>query len=120
MMKRLEIAQALVNRPKILFLDEPSIGLDPSVREVWKQVKKLNKEFGMTVFMTTHDMTEADELCDRLVIMNAGRIVVSGTPSELKKAVGGDVISVRFCFDQNGFNDLSARQPILLPREMGA
>ena len=95
MMRRLEIAQALVNKPKILFLDEPSIGLDPAVRrEVWKHIRSLNEEFGMTIVLTTHDMNEADELCARIAIMNAGKIVAEGTPSELKQTVGNDLITV--------------------------
>lgn len=96
MMRRLEIAQALVNRPKILFLDEPSIGLDPSSkRQVWKYIKRLNEEFGMTVVITTHDMHEADELCHRIAIMDSGRIAVVDTPENLKKSIGGDVVTLR-------------------------
>ncbi len=96
MMRRLEIAQALVNRPRILFLDEPSIGLDPfSKNEVKNQVKELNKELNMTMIVTTHDMVEADEICDRVAIMNAGRIAVIDTPTRLKESVGGDIITVR-------------------------
>jgi ABC-2 type transport system ATP-binding protein len=95
MMRRLEIAQALVNRPRILFLDEPSIGLDPfSKTQVIKHVKELNQNFGTTIFVTTHDMAEADQLCDRLAIMNLGKIAVSGSPAELKRSVGGDVLTV--------------------------
>lgn len=96
MMRRLEIAQALVNRPKVLFLDEPSIGLDPSARtEVWKHIRKLNQELGTTIFLTTHDMHEADSLCDRIAILNAGKVVATGTPDELKGTIGKDVVSVR-------------------------
>jgi ABC-2 type transport system ATP-binding protein len=96
MMRRLEIAQALVNRPKILFLDEPSIGLDPfSKNEVKNQVKELNKELNMTMIVTTHDMLEADEICDRVAIMNAGRIAVIDTPTRLKESVGGDIITAK-------------------------
>jgi len=96
MMRRLEIAQALVNRPRILFLDEPSIGLDPySKRQVTEQVKELNREFGTTILITTHDMAEADTLCDRLAIMNTGKIAVAGAPADLKRSVGGDVLTVR-------------------------
>ncbi|WP_321429062.1 ATP-binding cassette domain-containing protein [uncultured Methanolobus sp.] len=95
MMRRLEIAQALVNRPKVLFLDEPSIGLDPSSkRQVWKYIKRLNEEFGMTIIITTHDMVEADELCHRIAIMNSGKIAVIDTPFLLKKSIGGDIISL--------------------------
>ena len=96
MMRRLEIAQALVNRPQVLFLDEPSIGLDPMARhEVWRYVKTLNREYDTTIFITTHDMGEADELCDRISIMNGGQFVVTGSPAELKAMVGGEMVSVR-------------------------
>ena len=95
MMRRLEIAQALVNRPRLLFLDEPSIGLDPYSRmQVIDHIRQLNRTFGTTILITTHDMAEADELCDRLAIMNLGKIAVSGAPRELKRTVGGDVLTV--------------------------
>jgi len=96
MMRRLEIAQALVNRPRIMFLDEPSIGLDPySKRQVIEQVRELNREFGTTILITTHDMAEADVLCNRLAIMNMGKIAISGAPADLKHSVGGDVLTVK-------------------------
>lgn len=96
MMRRLEIAQALVNRPRILFLDEPSIGLDPfSKRQVREYVRDLNKEFKITILVTTHDMAEADELCDRVAIMNMGKIAITDTPARLKESVGGDMITVK-------------------------
>ena len=95
MMRKLEIAQALVNRPRILFLDEPSIGLDPfSKNQVMDRVKELNKEFKMTMLVTTHDMNEADQMCDRVAIMNGGRIAIVDTPTRLKESVGGDIITV--------------------------
>ncbi len=112
MMRRLEIAQSLVNRPKVLFLDEPSIGLNPnSKHQGWKYVKNLNREFGVTIFITTHDMLEADELCDRIAIMNRGEIATMGSPVELKSSIGGDMIIVK-----------TSLQPtnILLPRELGS
>ena len=96
MMRRLEVAQALVNRPKILFLDEPAIGLDPgSRREIWESIRQLRKDFGTTIFITTHDMSEADYLCDRVAIMDAGKIVVMGSPTQLKESLGGDVVTFR-------------------------
>ena len=96
MMRRLEIAQALVNRPEVLFLDEPSIGLDPTAKhEVWGYVKQLNREYDTTIFITTHDMAEADELCDRISVMNSGKFVVTGTPAELKAMVGGEMVTVK-------------------------
>jgi ABC-2 type transport system ATP-binding protein len=95
MMRRLEIAQALVNRPKVLFLDEPTIGLDPSAKNaVWDLTKHLRAEFGTTILLTTHDMHEADILCDQIAIMNKGKIVGEGSPAKLKATLGGDVISL--------------------------
>ncbi len=95
MMRRLELAQALVNRPRVLFLDEPSIGLDPNARNlIWELVKKLRDEFGATILITTHDMVEADMLCDRIGIMDRGKLAVIGQPSQLKSTVGGDILTV--------------------------
>jgi len=89
MVRRLELAQALVNRPRLLILDEPTIGLDPIARAgVWERVDALRREFGMTVVLTTHYMDEADELCNRLAIMHHGTIRAEGTPEELKNEVG--------------------------------
>jgi ABC-2 type transport system ATP-binding protein len=101
MMRRLEIAQALVNRPRLLLLDEPSIGLDPaSKRQVWKNIRQLRQDYGTTIMITTHDMAEADALCDRLAIMSAGKIAVLGNPAELKKTViGGDIVTVTLASD---------------------
>ncbi len=96
MMRRLEIAESLVNRPRILFLDEPSIGLDPASRlKTWGYIKRLNSDYGVTIFITTHDMEEADELCDRLAIMNQGKIAISGAPEDLKRSIGGDLVTVK-------------------------
>jgi ABC-2 type transport system ATP-binding protein len=95
MMRRLEVAQALVNRPKVLFLDEPSIGLDPNARNaIWELIKKLRDELDTTILLTTHDMVEADALCDRIGIMDRGKLAVIGPPSQLKSAVGGDVLTI--------------------------
>ncbi len=89
MVRRLEIAQAMLHRPAILFLDEPTIGLDPMARYlVWERLKKLQSELGMSVLITTHDMEEADHLCNRLAIMHKGEIAAIGTPEELKGKVG--------------------------------
>jgi ABC-2 type transport system ATP-binding protein len=110
MMRRLEIAESLVNRPKILFLDEPSIGLDPASRQkTLSYIKKLNSDYGVTIFITTHDMEEADELCDRLAIMNQGKIAVSGTPDELKRSLGGDLVTVK----------TSGMPPTTIPANLG-
>ncbi|TVX91110.1 ATP-binding cassette domain-containing protein [Mycolicibacterium porcinum] len=91
MVRRLELAQALVNRPLLLILDEPTVGLDPIARDsVWTQVSRMQEEFGMTVLLTTHYMGEADALCDRVALMHHGRLRALGTPSELKAAVSKD------------------------------
>ncbi|MEM3000172.1 MAG: ATP-binding cassette domain-containing protein [Candidatus Bathyarchaeia archaeon] len=95
MRRRLELACGLINRPKVLFLDEPTLGLDVQTRAAtWNYIKKLKKEFGMTLFMTTHYLEEADALCDRIAIIDHGRIVVIGTPDELKENLGGDIITL--------------------------
>ncbi|MGV0743276.1 ATP-binding cassette domain-containing protein [Mycolicibacterium sp. XJ870] len=90
MVRRLELAQALVNRPLLLILDEPTVGLDPIARDsVWEQVRRMQAEFGMTVLLTTHYMAEADALCDRVALMHHGRLQALGTPGELKACVSG-------------------------------
>lgn len=95
MMRRLEIAQALVNRPKILFLDEPSIGLDPAAQmALWELIRRARDEFDVTILLTTHDMNEADILCDRIGIMNRGKLIVTDEPSRLKSTMGGDVLTI--------------------------
>ncbi|MBI4332755.1 MAG: ATP-binding cassette domain-containing protein [Chloroflexi bacterium] len=95
MMRRLELAQAMVNRPRILFLDEPTLGLDPAAkRMVWKHILQLRQEFGTTVFLTTHDMAEADALCDRIAMISKGKIAAFNTVAYLKDSVGGDIISL--------------------------
>ena len=89
MIRRLELAQALVNRPALLILDEPTIGLDPLARgDVWARVEELRRETGMSVLLTTHYMEEADALCDRVALMHHGRIRAEGTPERLKAALG--------------------------------
>jgi ABC-2 type transport system ATP-binding protein len=95
MRRRLELACGLINRPKVLFLDEPTLGLDVQTRTAtWNYIKTLKKEFGMTLFMTTHYLEEADALCDRIAIIDHGKIIVVGTPTELKDSLGGDIITV--------------------------
>jgi len=89
MIRRLEIAQSMLHRPAVLFLDEPSVGLDPIARRaVWERLLELKSRFGMTVLITTHDMDEADTLCDELAVMHRGKIGVIGKPAELKFALG--------------------------------
>ena len=95
MKKRLDLASSLVHRPKLLFLDEPTTGLDPQSRAtIWKHLSKLNKEEGISIFLTTQYLEEADKLCGRLSIIDHGQIVTSGTPSELKADIGADAIAL--------------------------
>ncbi len=92
MKRRLEIARGLMTRPKVLFLDEPTIGLDPQTRmRMWEYIKGVNNE-GTTIFLTTHYMDEADQLSDRISIIDQGKIVISGKPWELKNTLGQDLI----------------------------
>ena len=89
MIRRLEIAQSLLHRPKVLFLDEPTVGLDPGAREtVWEHVLDLRKSFGTTMIVTSHHMDEIDEFCGRIALIDRGRIAATGTPAELKAQVG--------------------------------
>jgi ABC-2 type transport system ATP-binding protein len=89
MMRRLEIALAILHRPRVLFLDEPTVGLDPLARQaVWQHLRLLRQEYGITIFLTTHFMEEADSLCGRVAIMNLGRVAALGPPDELKVSIG--------------------------------
>jgi ABC-2 type transport system ATP-binding protein len=91
MVRRLEIAQALLHNPVVLFLDEPTIGLDPIARRaVWDRLLESRRQFETTILITTHDMEEADMLCDVLAVMHKGRIAAQGSPAELKQRTGGD------------------------------
>jgi ABC-2 type transport system ATP-binding protein len=98
MKRRLEVVRSLIHSPEILFLDEPTTGLDPQGRAtVWEHLIKLHKEAGITLVITTHYMDEAESLCDRLAIIDHGKVVALGTPQELKrKAMGGDVVEAEF------------------------
>jgi len=89
MIRRLEIAQSMLHRPSVLFLDEPTVGLDPFAKKaVWKHIRELRREFNATILMTTHDMQEADELCETIAFMHQGTIATIGSPAELKAALG--------------------------------
>jgi ABC-2 type transport system ATP-binding protein len=89
MIRRLEVAESMLHRPTVLFLDEPTVGLDPIARKtVWEHIQRLRSDYGATILMTTHYMEEADELCDRVAIMHLGKVAAIGTPSELKASVG--------------------------------
>jgi ABC-2 type transport system ATP-binding protein len=92
--RRVDIALGIIHEPKIVFLDEPTTGLDPQSRaHMWDEVRRLRAD-GMTVFITTHYLDEADALCDRIAIMDHGQIVAEGTPAELKREISGDVVLV--------------------------
>ena len=93
--RRVELAKALLTEPKLLVLDEPSTGLDPGARhDLWRYLSELRADDGTTILLTTHLMDEADR-CDRIAILDGGRVVASGTPDELKRRIGGDVITIR-------------------------
>ncbi len=112
MRRRLDLAAALVHNPEILFLDEPTTGLDPVSRaRVWDEVRRLNTDLGMTIFLTTQYLEEADELADRVGIINDGRIVAEGTPDALKRQIGQDVINARI----DGDCEVAQRAVVGLP-----
>ncbi len=92
--RRVEIALGIIHEPKIVFLDEPTTGLDPQSRaHMWDEIRRLRAD-GMTVFITTHYLDEADALCDRIAIMDHGEVVAEGTPADLKREISGDVVQV--------------------------
>ena len=96
MKRRVDLAAALIHNPEVLFLDEPTTGLDPASRaKVWEEVQRLNHDLGMTIFLTTQYLEEADALADRVGIIDHGRIIAEGTPAELKRSIGADVVTVR-------------------------
>jgi ABC-2 type transport system ATP-binding protein len=94
MRKRLDIACGLIHRPKVLFLDEPTVGLDIQTRrKIWEYIRKIHKEFGMTIFVSTHYMEEADDLCDRVGIIDYGKIQIVDTPQSMKNKLETDMIT---------------------------
>ena len=96
MKRRLEIARGLVHHPKVLFLDEPTIGLDPQTRaSIWKYIKNLNKKEKVTIILTTHYMDEADSVCSKIAIIDSGKIIALGSPARLKNSLGGDIVSIK-------------------------
>lgn len=104
MKRRLEIARGLIHKPEVLFLDEPTLGLDAQTRRnIWDYVRRLNREGGVTVVLTTHYMEEADFLCGRVAIMDHGRFVAMDAPSRLKDVLGGDVVSLEIEGDPAAF-----------------
>ncbi len=95
MKRRLEIARGFIHKPRVLFLDEPTLGLDPQTRRnIWEYIRKLNREHRLTIILTTHYLEEADMLCDRIAIIDHGRIIRTGTPEALKTSLGGDVVRI--------------------------
>ena len=97
MKRRLEIARGLLHYPKCLFLDEPTLGLDPQTRRsIWDHIRRLNKEFGITIILTTHYMDEADFLCDKICIIDHGEIIALDTSDNLKEKLKGDIITIEF------------------------
>ena len=103
MQRRLDIAMALVHDPAVLFLDEPTTGLDPEVRaDMWAEIERLSGERGKSVLLTTHYLEEADQLADRIAIVDRGKVVAEGTPDELKRELHGDAIHVDLEADYNG------------------
>lgn len=108
MRRRLEIARGILHKPKILFLDEPTLGLDPRSREsMWKYIRKLVQEEKITIILTTHYMEEADFLCDRIGILDRGKIIALDTPSQLKEIVSGnDIIKLRLEKKDEDFDTL--------------
>jgi ABC-2 type transport system ATP-binding protein len=101
MRRRLDLASALIHDPQILFLDEPTAGLDPASRQsIWDEVGRMNREHGITVFLTTQYLEEADRLADRIAIIDRGKIVAEGSPEELKASLGSDIVTVGVPADQ--------------------
>ncbi len=97
MRRRLEIARALIHEPKVLFLDEPTLGLDPQTRaKIWDYIRMIRREKNVTIFLTTHYMDEAEELADRIAIIDHGKIIAEGPPDELRSLAGNEVIYIKF------------------------
>ncbi len=115
MRRRLEIARGLLHEPTVMFLDEPTLGLDPSSRGMmWDYIKKLVKEKEVTLILTTHYMEEADHLCNRIGIIDEGRVIALDTPSNLKKSIGGDIVKLR----PKSFPDLESLRKLIYIRRI--
>ncbi len=113
MRRRLQLAMGLIHTPKILFLDEPTLGLDIQTRQnMWNYIRQLNHDNGITVFMTTHYLEEADSLCDRIAIIDGGVIKLSGSPSELKAKLGGAILTLQVIGDTDISSILKGIQDI--------
>src|SRR5215831_6741364 len=119
MQRRLDLAAALVHNPQVLFLDEPTTGLDPASRaRAWSEIRRLNQQLGTTIFLTTQYLEEADELAHRVGIIDRGRIVAEGTPAELKRSVGTDVIVARVAGDAMAARPLVEAVPSVISVEV--
>jgi ABC-2 type transport system ATP-binding protein len=118
MKRRLDLALALVHDPRILFLDEPTTGLDPSSRAaIWEEVRRLNDELGMTIFLTTQYLEEADRLADQIAIISKGTIVAQGTPEKLKRQVGDEVVELQFSSSDDAERAQDALAPVAPNRQ---
>jgi ABC-2 type transport system ATP-binding protein len=118
MKRRLDLALALVHDPRILFLDEPTTGLDPASRAaIWEEVRRLNTELGMTIFLTTQYLEEADRLADEIAIIDRGRLVAHGTPAVLKREVGEEVVELQFGSREDAARASDALAPLAPNRQ---
>ena len=118
MRRRLDVAMGLINRPQVLFLDEPTAGLDPESRSVmWAEIGRLAAAEGLTILLTTHYLEEADHLASRLAIVDRGRVVVAGTPDELKGELHGDAVHLELASGTAGDPVLAALAPVAGVRE---
>ncbi|MGA3110865.1 MAG: ATP-binding cassette domain-containing protein [Candidatus Bathyarchaeia archaeon] len=121
MRRRLQLAMGLIHDPKILFLDEPTLGLDIQTRQnMWTYIRDLNREKGITVFMTTHYLEEADSLCDRIAIIDGGVIKLAGSPSELKTKLGGTILTLQLTDGADISGILEAMQDVSEVKKEGA
>ena len=121
MIRRLEIGQSMLHRPRVLFLDEPTVGLDPVARHaVWERIGKVRAEYGTTILLTTHYMDEAEHLCDRVAFMNLGEVTAIGTPSVLKESIGTEGATLDDVFEHytGGMPD-ERGGPMVIPYEHG-
>ncbi len=119
MRKRLDLAGGLLHRPRVLFLDEPTVGLDIQTRrKIWDYIKKIHKEFNMTIFVSTHYMEEADKLCDRIGIIDYGKIQVIDSPQALKGKLGNEIITFKILEDISKTNLLSELKAIQLVKDI--